>query len=89
MSFDLFVCEGCGGVFRVMCEECPMGSKGATVQQIKDAILAAPTQGDISNARKHYGRHIATLRREGGVARTMAKQIENLVPWCRDGLAKG
>lgn len=85
MSNNLFICEVCGGVTPDDCLKCPDrgNGKGVTVQQIKDALNRCSNNPEITNCRQHFGRHIATLKRAGGEARTMAIQIENLVDYKR------
>jgi len=87
LSNNLFVCEKCGGVTPDTCLKCPDRGhgNGVTVQTIKDHINAGQNHAEVQQARKHYARHIATLERKGGDARTMAIQIRNLVAYRCEG----
>lgn len=81
MSNALFICENCGGVALHTCPDCGEDARGATVKTIKAHINAVPDHPSVQEARKYYGRHIATLKRKGGDAGVMAIQIENLVEY--------
>ena len=85
MSNNLFICEVCGGVMPDDCPTCPDRGKGkgVTVDQIKQAIDASSNNPEVTKTREHFARHIATLRKVGGAANTMAIQIENLVRYKR------
>ena len=48
-----------------------------------DTIRAAPTVADINDTAWHFGWHVERLKREGGAARTMAIQIQNLAAYRR------
>ncbi|MBV7408743.1 hypothetical protein [Maritimibacter sp. DP1N21-5] len=90
MGENLFICEVCGGVYPDTCPKCPDrgNGRGVTVATIKAALRACTSNAEISNCRGHYGRHVATLRRHGGTAKTMAIQIDNLVGWMRHELVR-
>jgi predicted ATP-dependent serine protease len=87
---DLFICESCGGVEPDTCPKCPQVEKptGVTVATIKEHLEAAPDRTALETARKHYARHVATLRKKGGEAKTMAIQIDELVKYLRNGVLK-
>ena len=85
MTNALFICEVCKNVYLDTCPTCPDRGNGPGfgVQQIKDAIRAAPTVADINDTARHFGWHVERLKREGGAARTMAIQIQNLAAYRR------
>jgi hypothetical protein len=56
-----------------------------TVAAIKERLEAAANRTALETARKHYARHVATLRKKGGEAKTMAIQIDGLVKYLRNG----
>jgi predicted ATP-dependent serine protease len=87
---DLFICETCGGVEPDTCPKCPQVEEptGVTVAMIKERLEAAPDRMALEAARKHYARHVATLRKKGGEAKTMAIQIDELVLYLRNGVLK-
>lgn len=74
------------------CPRCPDrgDGRGVTVPHIKYSLNRCRTQADVTDCRKHFGRHIATLKRsntEG--AKVMAIQIENLVEYRRLCIRRG
>lgn len=85
MSNSLFICAVCGKVYEETCPTCPDrgNGRGATVQQIKDALGKCTNNAEVSACKQHYAPHIQRLRRHGGDARTMAIQIDNLVDYMR------
>jgi predicted ATP-dependent serine protease len=87
---DLFICEACGGVEPDTCPKCPQVEKptGVTVAAIKKHLEAATNRTAIETTRTHYARHVATLRKKGGEAKTMAIQIDGLVLYLRNGVLK-
>jgi predicted ATP-dependent serine protease len=87
---DLFICETCGGVEPDTCPKCPQVEKptGVTVAMIKERLDAATDQTALEATRKHYARHVATLRKKGGEAKTMAIQIDDLVKYLRNGVSR-
>lgn len=91
MSDGLFICEKCGDVFPETCPKCPDrgDGRGVTVGTIREHLRAAPDRASLEATRKHYGRHIATLKRKGGDAKTMAIIIENLVAYQRNHFNRG
>lgn len=85
---SLFICEGCGGVFPDTCPDCP--DQGCTVGQIMDAIRTAKKSGDVTAARNHYGRHIATLKKsKTEYAKVSAIHIENMVLYRHKCIGEG
>jgi len=91
VSDNLFICESCGSILPDDCPRCPDrgNGKGYTVRQIKDAIKRCRTHGDVSDCRKHFARHIVSLKRKRGDAAVMAIQIENLVQYQCNGINAG
>lgn len=88
MANNLFICEVCGDVTPDDCLRCPDrgNGKGVTVQRIKDDLSKATNNAELRACRKHYGRHIATLKRSRtDGAKVMAIQIENLVEYLGRG----
>ena len=91
MSNNLFICESCGGVTPDDCLRCPDrgNGKGVTVERIKDDLQKATNNAELQACRKHYGRHIATLKRsQAEGAKVMAIQIENLVDYLYAGFRR-
>lgn len=88
---DLFICEKCGGVYPETCPKCPDrgDGRGCTVGHIKDCLRHCKTHADLTDCRKHFGRHIATLKHSGAVARVSAIHIENLVIYQRNMIRQG
>jgi predicted ATP-dependent serine protease len=84
---DLFICESCGRVEPETCPKCPQVEKptGVTVATIKERLEAADGITALETARKHYARHVATLRKKGCEAKEMAIQIDELVKYLRNG----
>jgi len=89
---DLFICEVCGGVYPETCPKCPdRGSgRGCTVGRIKDSLRRCKKHADLTDCRKHFGRHIATLKRsDTEFAKVSAIHIENLVMYQRNMIRQG
>lgn len=86
----MFVCLICKKVFALTCPTCPDrgGGRGATVEEIKDAIRAAPNVPSINAAAKDFGPHVVILSQFSKASKTMAIQIKNLAAYRRKELMR-
>lgn len=87
MTNAIWICESCGWLSSdTCCQECPVGSPGYSVEQIKDQFRACKTIDEVNKKAKAFGEHVKALQAtpDGTV---MGLQIINLARYKRKVLS--